>query len=50
LDDAHRLQQDKNEGYYKIEKSLVDMIVEYINLKDNQSIEVSVNDNELVAA
>lgn len=50
LDEAQRLQQDKNDGYYKIEKSLVDMIVEYINLKDNQNLNVSVNNNELVAA
>ena len=41
---------DKNDGYYKIEKSLVDMIVDYINLKDNQNLNVSVNNNELVAA
>jgi hypothetical protein len=50
LENDHLFQKDKNDDYYKIEKSLVDMVVDYINLKDNQSIEVSVNDNELVAA
>lgn len=54
LTDSHKFRQDKNDsGYYKVEKKLIDLIIDYVNLTDAKNTKNTSqvpDDNELVAA